>query len=85
MMAEKKKAIDTERIARKGIAGHMKCVFLINFCECLGELHDQSISIRGDEMSVPYWVTARRLRGMIAPVQFWVYRAAIETLRARGV
>lgn len=77
-------AVDTEEIAKKG-THHIKYAFLISLSDCLGELHTRPLEAQGDEMSAPRWVSVRRLRSMIAPVQFWAYRAAVETLRARGV
>ena len=75
-------AIDTERIAMKGLSeeNHVKYTFLISYDECLGELRKEPVTIKGDWMSPPYWVSARSLRGLIAPVHFWAYRAACERL-----
>ena len=75
-------AIDTERIASKPIRDedHIKYAFIISYAECLGELRKEPVTIRGDWMSAPYWVRVDDLRTLIAPVHFWVYRAAVEEL-----
>ena len=77
-------ALDTERIADKMVEeDHIKYVFLISHAECLGELRQGSITVKGDQMSPPYWVSVKRLHDLIAPVHFWAYRAACEKLNDR--
>lgn len=74
-------ALDTERIAEKSYEDHIKYAFLVRYNDCLGELREKSTTIRGDQMSAPYWVPVEKLRTLIAPVHFWAYRAAYERLR----
>ena len=78
-------ALDTERIGRKPAGeGHEKYAFLIAFKDCLGSLRDTPQELHGDKMSNLRWVPVSELRNKIAPVHFWVYRAARERLKRRG-
>lgn len=72
-------ALDTEEIARRS-AEHPRHVCLIDYDWCLGDLHPGPVEVGNDRMSVPYWISAEKLRILIAPVHFWIYQTAMRKL-----
>lgn len=73
--------LSSREIWRKEISSdHTKYAFRSNFVGCLGKIRSEAMVDDGDELSVPYWVSANDLCRILFHTHQPMYMAAMRDL-----
>ncbi len=74
--------LNSREVWRKEVAwDHTKYGFLCSITDCKGNLRKESITDDGDELSSPYWISAKTLGRILFHSHQELYMAAMRELR----